>query len=68
MRWQKNIKSGPKDGDWRTITLFAWWPVTTTTLGDKTVIWLERYKKNQRYSSVYKSWRTAQIAPLEYWS
>lgn len=67
MRWKRKI---PEHGEWRVRTKFAWLPIRTTLPDNNTILWLERYKVNEKYIHIWRegSWRTVQIAPLEYWA
>lgn len=67
MRWKRKIL---KHGEWRVRTKFAWLPIRTTLPDKNTIIWLERYKVNEKYTHLWQkgNWRTVQIAPLEYWT
>ncbi len=74
MRW----KAGPEKEkkSWRVVTGFAFFPVRTTLPSNSTVIWLERYQKNQQIRTRSNGcgsrqtlfWHTQQIAPMGYWS
>ena len=50
MKWK--ISAGPREGDFRVKTRFAWFPISIYKDDEEYIIWLETYKATEQYQKV----------------